>query len=68
MSTEKKAYQNTDDSIYACKYVYCSQHRRVHETGWCTVSVIDKIPLVSLNEKDANEEWEMKKFLLKIGG
>jgi len=42
---EKDApYHSTDDRIYGTKYVYCSQHLRVHMTGWCTVSCLTKSP------------------------
>ncbi len=26
-------------------WVYCNQHRNVHQTGWCTVSPRDKLGL-----------------------
>lgn len=55
----EKCY-STDDTIYGTKYVYCGQHLRVHEVGWCTVSALNKIPLFGETEKEAHAEWEMK--------
>lgn len=57
-------YYGTDDKVYGTKFVYCTQHCRVHETGWCTVSVVDKIPLLSQTAKEAEEEWDRKKLWL----
>lgn len=37
-------------------YVYCTQHCRVHDTGWCTVSVGDKIALKATTYEEAKEE------------
>jgi hypothetical protein len=34
-------------------YVYCSQHLKAHQTGWCTVSVRDKVALGVDNAQDA---------------
>jgi hypothetical protein len=57
----KKPYFETDDKVYGTKFVYCSQHMRIHETGWCLVSVVDKIPLLSETAEEASQEWELKK-------
>lgn len=37
----------TQDEIVfgANTWVYCSQYRRPHQTGWCTVDVRDKLGL-----------------------
>ncbi len=35
-------------------WVYCSQHCRPHQTGWCTVSNSNKTPLIA---KSANEAY-----------
>lgn len=37
-------------------FVYCSQHCRVHSTGWCTVSPRDKVSLTSKTLEEAIEE------------
>jgi len=34
-------------------WVYCLQHLRPHETGWCTVSLYDK---VGLGDFDGNRD------------
>lgn len=58
---QEEIYYRTDDKVYGTKFVYCAQHMRVHETGWCTVNVLDKIPLLSQTLEEANMEWELKK-------
>lgn len=57
-------YWNTDDRVYGTQFVYCTQHCRVHETGWCTVAVVDKIALLSKTLKEAEEEWALKSIWL----
>jgi len=37
-------------------WVYCSQHMRAHQTGWCTVAVEDKVKLDAMNGPDAEAE------------
>ncbi len=59
---EEKKYFSKDDKVFGTKFVYCNQHCCVHSTGWCTVSIMSKIPLISDNEKDAHEEWNIKKL------
>lgn len=59
-----KVYDGEDDKVYGTKFVYCTQHCRVHETGWCTVPVVHKIPLLSETYQDAETEWDLKKFWL----
>jgi hypothetical protein len=61
-----KPYKSTDDRVYGTKFVYCRSHCRVHSTGWCTVPVLDKIPLLSQTEAEANEEWEMKQASMEL--
>jgi len=34
-----------DYTVFGDTWVYCSQHRRPHPTGWCTVSPRDKMGL-----------------------
>lgn len=41
-------------------YVYCKQHLNPHKTGWCTVSVDEKI---KLNAKDLKEAFDECKKL-----
>lgn len=67
LKPKKKPYQTTDDTIYKTKFVYCIQHCRVHETGWCTVSAVEKIPLLSQTALEAQEEWELKLATLDLG-
>lgn len=38
------------------KFVFCKQHCYVHSTGWCTVSLDQKIPLKSETKKEAIKE------------
>lgn len=38
------------------KWVYCAQHMRPHPTGWCTVSISDKVALDSTSYEDAVAE------------
>lgn len=61
-----KPYLSEDDKIYGTKFVYCGQHLCVHETGWCTVGVLDKIPLLSQTAEEAETEWQMKKIVLQL--
>lgn len=65
--SQKKPYWRTDDTVYGTKYVYCTQHCRVHDTGWCTVAVVDKIPLLSKTAVEAQEEWDRKAMWLSKG-
>lgn len=60
-------YWNTDDRVYGTEFVYCIQHCRIHGTGWCTVAVVDKIPLLSKTANEAEVEWDLKKSTLRIG-
>lgn len=57
-------YQGTDDKVYGTKFVYCTQHCRVHDTGWCTVPVVDKIALLSETLEEAEKEWDLKQIWL----
>lgn len=45
----------TEDEIAFGKdaWVYCNQHCRTHETGWCTVSPMDKVGLGVTTAKEA---------------
>lgn len=55
---------STDDekTFGAEKWVYCKSHVRPHTTGWCTVSVKDKVPLDANNRADAYAEAREKGF------
>lgn len=44
------------------RWVYCSQHVRPHTTGWCTVSVNDKVPLDAKDRETAFAEARSKGF------
>lgn len=61
MDTSQMKCFGNDDKVYGTKYVYCSQHCRVHDTGWCTVSNLDKIPLLAETPEEAEKEWRMKR-------
>lgn len=41
-------------------WVYCKQHVRPHETGWCTVDVRDKVALKALTAEEALAEVEAR--------
>lgn len=43
-------------------WIYCSQHMKPHQTGWCTVSVRDKVGLGVDNAKAALEKCRAWKF------
>lgn len=41
-------------------WVYCRQHMRAHETGWCSVSVRDKVALgvkTATEAQDKCRDW-----------
>jgi hypothetical protein len=48
-------------------FVYCSQHLRPHSTGWCTVSVSNKIKLDATDEVAAYAECEAKGYKIYKG-
>lgn len=49
-----------DHAVFGRGYVYCKPHLAAHTTGWCTVSVRDKIRLDSTNLRDAEAECRVK--------
>lgn len=55
-----KTYDSLDDTAKCGSFVYCLQHRRVHNTGWCSVPNLEKVALISENIDDAVAEWELK--------
>ena len=62
---ERKRYDRDDDTLETGAFVYCLQHMRVHNTGLCTVSNLDKIPLFSQDASEAQEEWRRKKLMIE---
>lgn len=54
------------DTVFGTKYVYCAQHCAVHATGWCTVSITDKVALIAETVDEARTEWAQKKAALGI--
>lgn len=48
-------------------WVYCSQHMRPHQTGWCTVSVRDKVGLGVASSEAAYEKCQAWGFPLTKG-
>jgi hypothetical protein len=54
----------TNDAIWGTHYIYCASHLRVHSTGWCTVPLVDKVPLCGRTLDKAETEWEHKKHEL----
>ena len=64
--TNEQPFFSSDDTKFGCKFVYCSQHLRVHSTGWCTVSCLNKVALLSETIEEANREWEMKKVAMRL--
>ena len=48
--------KSDDDTAFGVPYIYCSSHRRGHSTGWCTVRVIDKVPLEATTDTEAVAE------------
>jgi hypothetical protein len=56
----------TEDEIAFGKgaWVYCTQHMRPHQTGWCSVSPSDKVGLGVTNAKNAVAKCRSWRFLL----
>lgn len=48
-------------------FVYCTQHLRVHSTGWCGVSPEDKLPLEAKDIADAIVEAKEKGYVYPDG-
>jgi thiamine monophosphate synthase len=53
MSDDEKAFGEK-------AWIYCGQHRRPHVTGWCTVSVRDKVGL-GMRLGEANYQGEAER-------
>lgn len=57
----------TDDlEEWGGAWVYCKSHRRPHKTGWCTVSVANKVCLggSTMDQEEANNKC--REFGLEI--
>lgn len=57
----------TEDEVVFGKgqWVYCNQHLRPHMTGWCTVTVFNKVGLGVATEEEAYKKcgfWGFKIF------
>lgn len=48
----------TEDAMLGTKFCYCSQHLRVHATGWCSVSNTDKVALPADSLAEAFRLWK----------
>lgn len=59
--TLKVDLRATEDEALG-KFVYCTQHLRVHATGWCTVANRDKLPLDAETEEAALVEAAEKGY------
>jgi hypothetical protein len=46
------------------KFVYCAQHMAPHSTGWCTVSVEQKVSLTATDLDTAQIECRAKNLPL----
>lgn len=44
------------DKVFGSDYIYCSQHRTIHSSGMCNVSIVNKYPLVSTTRGASFEE------------
>jgi len=53
-----------DYKTFGEDFVYCRQHLRPHSTGWCTVSVSEKIALGVPTTEEAYKKCES--FKLKV--
>lgn len=53
-----------DDTVLGVPMVFCHQHCRPHETGWCTVSVVEKTPLRATERDEAYAEAREKGFYI----
>lgn len=63
--------QLTDDekAFGVDAWVYCSQHRNAHLTGWCTVSVRDKLGIGLVGQENGRAALEKcRMFHLPIRG
>lgn len=54
-----------DDTVFGTSYVYCGAHCAAHTTGWCTVRIALKRPLISATYTEALAEAEGLGFPLR---
>ncbi len=59
--------QKTEDSVKFGDdaWVYCDQHLRPHMTGWCTVSVRNKVLLRAKSAEEAYAECKELGFRME---
>lgn len=61
----------TEDQILG-EWIYCGQHLRPHQSGWCTVGLEDKVglgPFTGASDVQSQKAMEKCRHLgLKIGG
>ena len=59
-----------DYNVFGGTWVYCNQHMKPHMTGWCSVSVRDKIGLgIEGKQENAQEAYaKARAFGLPIYG
>jgi hypothetical protein len=68
-SNERQEPQCTEDEVVYGEgaWVYCAQHMNAHPTGWCTVSVRDKLGLGIVGHEKGKEAIEKcKAFGLEL--
>ena len=61
--------QTTEDArvFGAHAWIYCRQHLRPHETGWCTVDVDQKVKLDATSMEAAYTECKERDFHIYSG-
>ena len=59
--------EKTDNEVFGNTWIYCSAHRRVHGTGWCTISVSNKLGLgIENNGEESLKEAAVKAKLFGL--
>lgn len=58
------SYYPIEDAVFGDTLIYCRQHLKVHETGWCSVSMRDKVGLGTNDHKEAVEKCRDWGFVL----
>lgn len=46
----------SEDSVFGTPFVYCGAHMRAHTSGWCTVRLVLKRPLLAQTAAEAKAE------------
>jgi hypothetical protein len=57
---EQKQLTEDEQAFGVGAWVYCNQHMRAHQTGWCSVSPRDKVGLGVATGREAYDkcrEW-----------